>query len=168
MEEKKEETTKSAHSVTEVLIDTSGSVSTDLIKGFLNQLKPLVNKTDLKVGCFDLEFYGFEQIREVNDLDNFKIKGGFGTDINCALNAFTEGDKVNRIVFTDGCFFTEDIKDKEKFKDDKNFTWIIFERPIYGFEAPYGKTIYADSEKIIQKYQQTKQSANNDDEAEMN
>ena len=164
MEEKKKTTKKPIRSVTEVIIDTSGSVSDELLKGFLNQLKPLVNKTDLKVGCFDIEFYGFNKIKEVNDLDNFKIQGGLGTDINCALDAFTKSDKVNKIVFTDGIL--NDIKDKEKFKDDQNFTWIIFDYPT--FKSPFGKTIYADSKKIIQQYQQTNQSVNNDeDEVEM-
>ena len=154
----KKKGTKSTKSVTEVVIDSSGSVKPELLKGFLNQLKPLVNKTDLKVGFFDIKFYGFNEINNVSDLDNLKLQGGLGTDINCAIDALTKGDKVNKIIFTDGLYY-DDIKDKEKFKNDQNLTWIIFDEQT--FNAPFGKTIFADSKKIIQQYQQANQPANN-------
>lgn len=55
----------------------------------------------LKVGCFDTEFYGFQDIRTENDIEEMVFEGGGGTDFNTAVNAFTLRVD-NRIILTDG------------------------------------------------------------------
>ncbi len=92
---------------TEVLIDVSGSVSLDLVKAFLRQVKPLVRKTKLKVGCFNESFYGFVDVKSEKDIDNFRIpkeadRGKWTEDWDLAVRSFSKGNYINRIVFTDG------------------------------------------------------------------
>ena len=86
---------------TEILLDTSGSVNDDLLKNFLRECMNILSHSKLKVGCFDDEFYGFNEIRTEEDIENMKFQGRGGTDFDVAVNAFSR--KVeNKIIFTDG------------------------------------------------------------------
>lgn len=86
---------------TEILIDTSGSVSNNLVRNFLRECKALLQTSKIKVGCFDTKFYGFQEIKNEEDIDNFTITGRGGTDFNVAVEAFTRRTE-NKIIFTDG------------------------------------------------------------------
>lgn len=86
---------------TEVLIDTSGSIDEVMLRNFLMECRNILKVSRLKIGCFDTKFYGFNEIRCIEDLKNLKIIGNGGTDFNCAVNAFSFRVD-NRIIFTDG------------------------------------------------------------------
>ena len=86
---------------TEILLDTSGSVSETLLRNFLRECKNILKESKVKVGCFDDEFYGFTEIRNQNDIDNMPFLGGGGTNFDVAVNVFT-GRVENKIIFTDG------------------------------------------------------------------
>ncbi len=86
---------------TEILLDTSGSINTKLLKNFLRECKNILNVSKLKVGCFDTKFYGFHLIQTEKDIDNFPFMGGGGTDFDIAVNSFSSRAE-NKIVFTDG------------------------------------------------------------------
>ena len=89
----------------EIIIDTSGSVDMELLKCFLQQCKAILQSTKgrliMKIGCFDRKFYGFTQVRTIEDIDKLQIKGGGGTDFEPAVKAFSRRAE-NRIIFTDG------------------------------------------------------------------
>ena len=86
---------------TEIVLDTSGSINETLLRNFLRECKNILQTSKVKVGCFDTQFYGFAEIKDVSDIDNLKFYGGGGTDFDAAVNAFTR--KVeNKIIFTDG------------------------------------------------------------------
>ena len=87
---------------TEIVLDTSGSINNKLLRGFLRECKNILKQSRLKVGCFDTKFYGFHEIRTLNDIDNMILEGGGGTDFEAAVNAFTRRVE-NKIIFTDGC-----------------------------------------------------------------
>lgn len=127
--------------LTEVLVDTSGSVSNELIKSFLKQLKPLLFNSKLKVGCFDTEFYGFSEIRTEKDIEKFKIRGRGGTDFNQAVQHFTPKRAVNKIVFTDG-YDEMSLTDKNY----ANIIWIVYENKY--FKPSTGKVILVKPSKI--------------------
>ena len=101
-----EDTMQDIKSETEVVIDTSGSVSTSLIKEFLMQLVPLFKESKIKVGFFCGSFHGFTEINSVEDIDNLKvIRDGGGTNYEAAATAFSPDNgtyKINKLVFTDG------------------------------------------------------------------
>ena len=88
-------------SITEILLDTSGSVNHGLLRLFLKECKKVLKCSKIKVGCFDTKFYGFKTIRTEKDIDDFEFQGGGGTNFDVAVNAFSHGN-INRVVFTDG------------------------------------------------------------------
>ena len=86
----------------EILLDTSASVDADLLRAFVRGVKGLMKQDAVvRVGCFDTRFYGFQDIRSEQDIQNLKLDGAGGTDFHAAIGAFT-GDAENRIIFTDG------------------------------------------------------------------
>ena len=86
----------------EILLDTSASISDELLKNFLLECKSLIrDSSKVKVGCFDVDFYGFTEIKSVKEIDSLEFKGGGGTDFNAAVNAFTS-EATHKIIFTDG------------------------------------------------------------------
>ncbi len=95
-------------SETEVMIDVSGSVSLDMVKAFLRQLKPIVKQSKLKVGCFNEKFWGLTEIKTDKDIDKFKIPeaarghSAWTEDWDLAVRSFSKKREVNKIVFTDG------------------------------------------------------------------
>lgn len=86
---------------TEIVLDTSGSIDETLLKNFLRECKNILKHSKLKVGCFDTKFYGFEEIRTEEDIENMKFVGGGGTNFDAAVNAFSRRVE-NKIIFTDG------------------------------------------------------------------
>lgn len=119
---------------TEVLLDTSGSIEDELLRGFLTELKSIIKDSNIKVGCFDTNFYGFTEIKSSRDIDKMEFRGRGGTDFEIAVKSFSK-DAVNRIIFTDG--FAEDPH------TSCNAIWIVF--PFYGttpkINPPGGKVI---------------------------
>ena len=115
---------------TEVMIDVSGSVSLEMVKAFLRQLKPILKESKLKVGCFNEKFWGMVEIKSNRDIDNFKIPqaarghSAWTEDWDLAVRSFSKKQEVNKIVFTDGepCPGTmpkEDLK-------GTNVIWLVY------------------------------------------
>lgn len=130
--------------MTEILIDTSGSVSSSLVKEFLRQLKPLLKESEIKVACFDEDVYEFVNIKRNEDINNFIIQGGGGTDFNEAVTHFSKDKRVNKIVFTDGyCDFT--LNDPAY----KNIIWVVYDNK--DFTPSLGKVINVEQSQILNK-----------------
>lgn len=87
--------------VTEILLDTSGSIEAALLKSFLRECKGILQSSQIRVGCFDVMFYGFHDIRKEKDIDEMTYRGGGGTNFNAAVRAFSRR-VTNKIIFTDG------------------------------------------------------------------
>ena len=86
----------------EILLDTSASIDSDLLRSFVSSVKGLLREDAVvKVGCFDTEFYGFQEIRSEQDIERLELRGSGGTSFEAAVKAFT-GDAETRIIFTDG------------------------------------------------------------------
>ena len=102
---------------TEIVLDTSGSINETLLRNFLRECKNILHHSKVKVGCFDTQFYGFEEIRREKDIETLKFKGYGGTNFNAAVNAFTKRVE-NKIIFTDGY---APMPDKEI-----NAIWLVY------------------------------------------
>lgn len=124
-------------SETEILLDTSGSVDKNLLKNFMRECLNVLKSSKIKVGCFDTEFYGFNEIRSYKDIEDFHFVGGGGTDFEVAVNSFTKRVE-NKIVFTDGM-----DEDPKKYM---NAIWIVFGE--YKINPPGGKVIYLDKDQL--------------------
>lgn len=103
---------------TEILLDTSGSVSETLLRNFLRECKNILANSKVKVGCFNTEFHGFTELRRVEDIDNMSFPIGGGTDFNVAVEAFSRR-VPNKIIFTDG-----EAPMPEKVV--RNVIWVVF------------------------------------------
>ena len=123
--------------LTEILLDTSGSISETLLKNFLRECKNILITSKVKAGCFDTKFYGFYPIRNLNDIDNMPFKGGGGTDFDVAVNAFSKRVE-NKIIFTDGYASLP-----EKYL---NAIWVVFGES--DFHPKGGKVIYINEEEL--------------------
>ena len=122
---------------TEIVLDTSGSVNEELLKNFLRECKNILHHSALKVGCFDTKFYGFHEIRRIEDIENMKFEGGGGTDFNAAVEAFSRRVQ-NKIIFTDGY---ADMPDEAI-----DAIWIVFGSKRINPKG--GKVIYITPEQL--------------------
>lgn len=96
---------------TEIIIDTSGSVSETQLKMVLRECKNISSLGDIKVGFCDVEFYGWNDINNEDDINNLEVIGRGGTDFGIMSNNFSLSAD-NKIVMTDGfCDFPEDSDD---------------------------------------------------------
>lgn len=127
---------------TEIILDTSGSISIGLLKNFLRQVKTVLKDSTIKVGTFSDRFHGFVEIKRESDIDNLRIRVGGGTNFDAASRAFTKRKDVNKICFTDG----EDGGDAEIKHKRKDILWISFENP--DFKPDYGKVLFVPESQI--------------------
>ena len=103
---------------TEILLDTSGSVSETLLRNFLRECKNILANSKVKVGCFNTEFHGFTELKKIEDIDNMSFPIGGGTDFNAAVEAFSRR-VPNKIIFTDG-------EAPMPEKSLRNVIWVVF------------------------------------------
>ncbi len=121
---------------TEVLLDTSGSISREQLKRFLAECRDLLRFSQVKIGCFDKKFYGFHTIRTQQDLENMPLVGGGGTSFTTALSSFSKRAD-NKIIFTDGLAPMPDIW--------MNVLWIVLGDKIY---PKGGKVVYLQEKEL--------------------
>lgn len=124
----------------EILIDTSGSVDDELVKAFLQECKNIFDDYVIKVGCFDTEFYGFQEIKRKRDLDDFEIQGRGGTDFSVAVNSFSKKASI-KIIFTDGYSVMPE--------DSKDVIWFVYSSA--KINPPGGKVFYVDPDILSLK-----------------
>lgn len=123
--------------VTEIVLDTSGSISENLLRNFLRECKNIIKTSKVKVGCFDTAFYGFTEIKGDKDIDRMNFRGGGGTDFDVAVNAFSKRSE-NKIIFTDGCARVPSKK--------CNVIWVVFGGHL--IKPNGGKVIYIDDKQL--------------------
>ena len=124
--------------MTEILVDTSGSIYSDLLIAFLKECKNLLQTSKIKVACFDDKVYDFVDIRYDEDLEKMKFKGGGGTNFVAAANGFSRFAD-NKIIFTDG-YGT--IKNPPK-----DIIWVVFTKNHY--LPKECKIIYVSEEMLL-------------------
>lgn len=128
---------------TEILLDTSGSVSEVLLKNFLRECKNILDNSKVKVGCFNTEFHGFTELKKPEDIDNMSFPIGGGTDFNIAVGAFSR-KAPNKIIFTDG-------EAGMPRKTVRNVIWIVFGDEKINPKG--GKVINITGEQLRKLYQ---------------
>ncbi|MDR0850560.1 MAG: M48 family metalloprotease [Christensenellaceae bacterium] len=133
---------------TEVVLDTSGSISDTLLRGFLLQLVPMFKETDIKVGCFGGNFHGFQELTSKKQVEEFRAtRDDDGTNFEAAATAFTPNPKcrTNKIVFTDGQLDGRSSH-KQKTKAD-GVMWLVFGGQA-NFSPIGGKVIELSNEEL--------------------
>lgn len=122
----------------DILIDVSASSDLEVNRKFLYACKDMMKYHNVRVGCFDTKFYGYHTLIDEEDINNFELIDGNGTDFEAAIDAF-DHNVPNRIIFTDGGFSMP--------KDSEGAYWIVTDlrNPIY---PNNGTVIYLDKNII--------------------
>ena len=127
-----------------IAIDLSGSISDAQGKDFLAEVRAIMESFDsyrIHVMCFDTDIYNPQQFNSENleDITDYELKGGGGTDFECIFNYLKANDIEPKklVVFTDGYPFGS--------WGDANYCdtlWIIHgnkaPEPPFGVWAAYG------------------------------
>ena len=131
----------------DIFLDMSGSIGYDQGTAFLSEVKAIMETFTnyvLRVHCFDTQVYNYAEFTSDNleDLEEYEIMGGGGTDFDCIFNYLKDEGRVpNRlIVFTDGYPFGS--------WGDSNYcdtTWIIHGDP--DPNPPFGTYAIYDDHK---------------------
>ncbi len=101
----------------DILLDCSGSVDPELLTKFLYACREIIKFCNVRVGCFDTQFYGYQNVYDESDIENVKFEGFGGTYFQTAVAAFDE-NVPNRIIFTDGY--------ADMPEDSKNAYYIVY------------------------------------------
>lgn len=131
---RKEGKPDTSYSESEIIIDSSASMSMQKIKTILRECKNILSTSQIKVGFCDTEFYGWNDIRNDIDIDNLHIIGRGGTDFITMAESFSP-DADNKIVITDGeCFFP---------KNQPDILWVVmnYYLPFEIYSEPLRKDI---------------------------
>lgn len=92
-----------------VAIDCSGSMSNNMLRDLLSETKGIMQQFsdfDLEVWCFDTSVYGYAKFtpETIDEIDDYEIKGGGGTDFMCNWAYMKDNDIMPErfIMMTDG------------------------------------------------------------------
>ncbi len=127
----------------EILLDTSASVDSDLLRAFVRGVKGIFRQDAvIRVGCFDTRFYGFQDVHSEEDIRNLELIGSGGTDFHTAVHAFT-GDAENRIILTDG--FAEMPEER------CDAIWVVYGNAT--IHPPGGRVLYVRPTEEAEKHE---------------
>lgn len=128
-----------------VAIDMSGSISKEMAKDMLSEIKGIMeqyNEYIIHVWCFDTQVYGYETFRsdEGANIESYECKGGGGTSFNVNWEFMKDNDIEPKLflMFTDG--FTCDGWGDENYCD----TIFCIIKNGTKDDAPHGVTIRID------------------------
>ncbi len=128
-------------------IDTSGSISHQMIREFLSEIKGIMEQFkqfEIKIWCFDTDTYTIWNYNEDNadDMDEFFPEGGGGTEFMVNWDRMKEEDiePDQFVMFTDG--YPYGSWGEEEYQD--NMVFLISGNPRHDIVAPFGTTLYYD------------------------
>lgn len=130
-----------------IAFDTSGSISTAMLKDFLGEIRGIMETFDswnIKIWCFDTAVYNVQDFSSEagDDISTYEPKGGGGTDFMVNWEYMRENDIQPKqfIMFTDmypmGGFGEPDYCDTLFINHTGN-----------GIEAPFGTTAHYQASK---------------------
>jgi predicted metal-dependent peptidase len=130
-----------------VSIDCSGSMSDKMLKDLVSEVKGIMEQfTDfeLDVWCFDTRVYGHAKFTPDNldEIDEYEIKGGGGTDFACNWTWMKENDICPErfVMMTDGYAFGSWGD-----PDYCDTLFLIHGDPHHKIVSPFGMTAYYES-----------------------
>jgi len=140
--------------ITLVAIDTSPSISDELLKGFVNQFSELSKESRIFVGCFYDHFCGFKELKaDKNGQLYIHLDRGWGTDLDSACRSFKYFEQshkdlkiLNRVIFTDGDYANGTKPGRDLWNTD--CLWLIFDYP-GEFKCCCGKVLQFKSKDLM-------------------
>jgi len=129
-----------------VAIDMSGSISNKQGSDFLGEIKGIMDEYkdyNIKVWCFDTRVYNEQEFTADggDDLNEYEVMGGGGTDFMCNWEYMKEHDIVPKkfLMFTDGYAW-----DSWGDADYCDTVFVIHSNHNKGLQAPFGQTAHYD------------------------
>jgi len=90
-------------------LDMSGSIGAEQGRDFMSEVKGIMEEYGqfrVTLCCFDTEVYNVQIFTDdnIDEIDEYEIKGGGGTDFDCVFNYLKEEaiDPKRLVMFTDG------------------------------------------------------------------
>jgi predicted metal-dependent peptidase len=130
-----------------LMIDTSGSISSDMLKDFLSEVAGIMeqfNSYKIHVATFDTRVYNPQQYDSENldSISDYQVEGGGGTDFDCMFTYLKEANIQPKrlVVFTDGYPFGS--------WGDENYAdtvWVLHGTTT--IVPPWGQFAYYEEEK---------------------
>jgi predicted metal-dependent peptidase len=127
-----------------VALDMSGSIGEWQARDFLSEIKGIMDEYQdyrIKLWCFDTDVYGEEEFTADGgeDLTDYEIRGGGGTDFMCNWEFMKEHDIQPKkfIMFTDG--YAWNSWGDEDYCDT---VFVIHSNRDKNLEAPFGQTAH--------------------------
>lgn len=131
-----------------VAIDCSGSMSEEMLRDLLSEVKGIMEQFPdfkLRVWCFDTRVYNEVVFTPDNldEIDDYNIKGGGGTDFMCNWDYMKANDIVPErfLMFTDG-FNCSSVWGDDSWCDT---LFIIHGDPGHRITSPFGMVAYYES-----------------------
>ena len=132
-----------------VSLDMSGSIGENQARDFLSEIKGIMDEYQdykIKVWCFDTDVYNEEDFSADGgeELTDYEIRGGGGTDFMCNWNYMKEHDIQPKkfIMFTDG--YAWNSWGDEDYCDT---VFIIHSNHNKDLQAPFGATAHYEFSK---------------------
>jgi predicted metal-dependent peptidase len=132
-----------------IAIDMSGSIMNEQAQDFLGEVKGIMDEYqdyNIKLWCFDTKVYNEQDFSPDNgqDLMNYEIFGGGGTDFMCNWEYMKEQDIQPKrfIMFTDG--YPWDNWGDENYCDT---IFVIHSHHDKNLQAPFGITTHYEEQK---------------------
>jgi len=128
-----------------VAIDTSGSISNNMLNNFLSEVQGIMDCfTTFKIHlfAFDTEVHNPQTFNSDNldDITNYEIMGHGGTDFNCVFNyLIKEGIEPQRLIM-----FTDMYPWGGEWGNSDYCDTLFIAHSTTTIEAPYGTTTYYD------------------------
>lgn len=129
-----------------IALDMSGSIGDKQARDFLGEIKGIMDEYqdyNIKLWCFDTKVYNEQDFSADggDDLLDYEIMGGGGTDFMCNWSYMNENDIKPKkfIMFTDG--YAWDSWGKEDYCDT---VFIIHSHHDKNLRAPFGQTAHYD------------------------
>lgn len=124
-----------------VALDMSGSISNNEAAIFLAEIKGIVDQfTDFSIDlfCFDTNTYNHVRIHQDNieDLLNYEVVGGGGTDFSCIYDHLKERDLVPKKL----CIFSDCYVSDWGDKDYADTLFVVYGNP--DVTVPYGQAVH--------------------------
>jgi predicted metal-dependent peptidase len=127
-----------------VALDMSGSIGEKQARDFLSEIKGIMDEYQdyrITVWCFDTQVYNEQEFTADSgeDLTDYEIRGGGGTDFMCNWNYMKDNDIVPKkfIMFTDG--YAWDSWGDEDYCDT---IFLIHSNRDKNLEGPFGMTVH--------------------------
>jgi predicted metal-dependent peptidase len=129
-----------------VAIDTSGSISTEMLRDFVSEIQGIMDQYqdyEVTIMQFDTKVYGVETFTAEGgeDISEYEIRGGGGTDFDAVWNYMkaNEMEPDQLVMFTDG--YPYGSWGDEDYCDT---LFVIHGDPAQRIESPFGITIHYD------------------------